>query len=60
MVIYNVTTHVEPSVQEDWLLWMRQELIPQQQGNNTKGASQGKQGNQKRIRTKNSQKEPPN
>jgi len=29
MVIYNVTTHVEPSVQEDWLLWMRQELIPQ-------------------------------
>ncbi len=29
MVIYNVTTHVEPSVLEDWLMWMRQNHLPE-------------------------------
>ena len=28
MVIYNVTTHVEPSIEQEWLLWMRQIHIP--------------------------------
>jgi len=29
MLIYNVTTHVEPSVEQDWLVWMKQKHLPQ-------------------------------
>jgi hypothetical protein len=28
MVIYNVTAHVEPSIEQEWLLWMRKEHMP--------------------------------
>ena len=29
MFIYNVTTHVEPSIENQWLEWMNMEHIPQ-------------------------------
>ena len=29
MFIYNVTTHVEPSIEKQWLDWMHEEHIPQ-------------------------------
>ncbi|NDG46386.1 MAG: DUF4286 family protein [Flavobacteriia bacterium] len=29
MFIYNVTAHVEPSVEKEWLEWMEQEHIPE-------------------------------
>lgn len=29
MFIYNVTAHVEPSVENTWLKWMEQEHIPE-------------------------------
>jgi len=29
MFIYNVTTHVEPSIENQWLEWMNLEHIPQ-------------------------------
>lgn len=29
MLIYNVTTHVEPTVENDWLKWMQEEHLPQ-------------------------------
>jgi hypothetical protein len=29
MFIYNVTTHVEPSIENQWLEWMNIEHIPQ-------------------------------
>ena len=28
MLIYNVTTHVEPSIEQEWLLWMKEEHLP--------------------------------
>ena len=28
MLLYNVTVNVESSVEEDWLLWMKEEHIP--------------------------------
>ena len=28
MLIYNVTAHVEPSIEHKWLKWMKQEHIP--------------------------------
>ena len=32
MLIYNVTVHVEPSIEEKWLNWMEQEHIPEMLG----------------------------
>ena len=32
MLIYNVTVHVEPSIEEKWLNWMEQEHIPDMLG----------------------------
>ena len=29
MLIYNVTAHLEPSVEQKWLKWMKQEHIPE-------------------------------
>ena len=29
MVIYNVTTHVESSIEESWLKWMKEKHIPE-------------------------------
>tara|TARA_B000000475_G_scaffold270176_2_gene265342 strand:+ start:608 stop:922 length:315 start_codon:yes stop_codon:yes gene_type:complete len=29
MVIYNVTTHVESSIEESWLNWMKEKHIPE-------------------------------
>ena len=29
MFIYNVTTHVEPTIESQWLDWMDQEHVPQ-------------------------------
>lgn len=29
MFIYNVTTHVEPATEKDWLMWMQEEHLPQ-------------------------------
>lgn len=29
MFIYNVTTHVEPAIEKDWLMWMQEEHLPQ-------------------------------
>ena len=29
MFIYNITTHVEPSIEKQWLDWMHEEHIPQ-------------------------------
>ena len=29
MVIYNVTTHVESSVEKNWLKWMKEKHIPE-------------------------------
>lgn len=29
MFIYNVTTHVEPTIEKDWLLWMKEEHLQQ-------------------------------
>ena len=29
MVIYNVTTHVESSVEESWLNWMKEKHLPE-------------------------------
>lgn len=29
MLIYNVTAHVEPSIENNWLEWMQQEHIPE-------------------------------
>ena len=29
MLIYNVTAHVEPSIEKSWLEWMKQEHIPE-------------------------------
>lgn len=29
MFIYNVTTHVEPSIEAQWLQWMKHEHLPQ-------------------------------
>jgi len=29
MFIYNVTTHVEPSIEKQWIDWMHEEHIPQ-------------------------------
>ena len=34
MLIYNVTVHVEPSIEEKWLNWMEQEHIPEMLGTN--------------------------
>ena len=28
MFIYNVTTHVEPAVEQEWLSWMKEEHLP--------------------------------
>lgn len=28
MLIYNVTVHVEPSVEQEWLKWMKEEHLP--------------------------------
>jgi hypothetical protein len=28
MIIYNVTVSIDPSIQEDWLTWMRSNHIP--------------------------------
>lgn len=28
MIVYNVTTKVDPAIKEDWLLWVREEHIP--------------------------------
>lgn len=28
MFIYNVTTHVEPTVEQDWLKWMKEDHLP--------------------------------
>ena len=27
MIIYNVTTHVEPSIEKEWLVWMKQKHL---------------------------------
>jgi hypothetical protein len=27
MLIYNVTTHVEPKIEKEWLLWMKQKHL---------------------------------
>lgn len=32
MLIYNVTAHLEPSVEQKWLKWMKQEHIPEMLG----------------------------
>ncbi|WP_053991035.1 DUF4286 family protein [Mangrovimonas sp. TPBH4] len=29
MIIYNVTTHIEETIKEEWLEWMKSEHIPQ-------------------------------
>ena len=29
MFIYNVTTHVEPTIESQWLAWMNEEHVPQ-------------------------------
>ncbi len=29
MVIYNVTTHVESSIEKNWLKWMREKHLPE-------------------------------
>ena len=29
MVIYNVTTHVESSIEESWLNWMKEKHLPE-------------------------------
>ena len=29
MVIYNITTHVESSIEESWLNWMKEKHIPE-------------------------------
>ena len=29
MVIYNVTTHVELSIEESWLIWMKEKHLPE-------------------------------
>lgn len=29
MFIYNVTTHVEPSIEKQWLVWMNADHLPQ-------------------------------
>nr|WP_053977072.1 DUF4286 family protein [Mangrovimonas xylaniphaga] len=29
MIIYNVTTHIEDTIKEEWLHWMKTEHIPQ-------------------------------
>ena len=34
MLIYNVTAHVEPSIEQKWLKWMKQEHIPEMLGTN--------------------------
>lgn len=28
MIVYNVTTKVDPSIKENWLLWIKEEHIP--------------------------------
>ena len=28
MIVYNVTTKVDPSIQNDWLTWIKEEHIP--------------------------------
>ena len=28
MIVYNVTTKVDPAIKEDWLLWIKEEHIP--------------------------------
>ncbi|MFN5334000.1 MAG: DUF4286 family protein [Bacteroidota bacterium] len=28
MILYNVTIQVDPSIQDDWLIWMKEEHIP--------------------------------
>ena len=28
MFIYNVTTHVEPTLEQDWLKWMKEDHLP--------------------------------
>ncbi len=28
MFIYNVTVHVEPTIEQDWLSWMKKEHLP--------------------------------
>ena len=32
MLIYNVTAHLESSVEQKWLKWMKQEHIPEMLG----------------------------
>ena len=32
MLIYNVTAHVEPSIEQKWLKWMKKEHIPDMLG----------------------------
>ena len=27
MIIYNVTTHIEPSIEKEWLVWMKQKHL---------------------------------
>ncbi|MGB2085540.1 MAG: DUF4286 family protein [Flavobacteriaceae bacterium] len=29
MFVYNVTTHVEPSIEQQWLQWMQNEHLPE-------------------------------
>ncbi|MCB9245525.1 MAG: DUF4286 family protein [Flavobacteriales bacterium] len=29
MIVYNVTCHVDPSILEDWLNWMKHEHLPE-------------------------------
>jgi hypothetical protein len=29
MILYNVTINLEPSLEQDWLRWMKQEYVPE-------------------------------
>ena len=29
MVIYNVTAHIEPTIEQDWLAWMEEKHLPE-------------------------------
>lgn len=29
MVIYNLTAHIEPSIEKDWLAWMEEKHLPE-------------------------------